>query len=353
MDFSVFSQKKILVTGHTGFKGSWLYSFLKLLGANVYGISLPPVSSGIFSTLGLEGEKNSHYIDILNKESLEETILRINPDVCFHLAAQSLVLNSYIDPMNSYQTNIVGTLNLFHALSKCSNIKAIITITTDKVYQENFNGFPHVESDPLGGGMDPYSTSKSAVEMIIKSWREVHRIGDRDVKIVAARSGNVIGGGDVSKNRLIPDLIYALKNNSICDIRNPDHIRPWQHVLDPVFGYLLIAEKTLRNVEISGEFNFGPTPNKKVTVRDVAEMTCLFWGGEGEKRVHYPELKTGVHETAELSLNSARAHNELGWNPLLDIEKSVKWTIDWEIKSNKLNSSEVTLMQIHDYLGLL
>jgi len=352
MDLSIFSQKKILITGHTGFKGSWLYSFLKVLGADIYGISLPPVTGGIFNTLSFENEENSYYIDILNKDSFEKTVQEINPDICFHLAAQPLVLDSFVDPMKTYLTNIVGTINLFDSLAKCSNNKAIITTTTDKVYQENISGLPYTESDALGGGKDPYSTSKSAVEMLIKSWREVCRINGGNIKIVSARSGNVIGGGDVSRNRLIPDLVYAFKNNAICNIRNPHHVRPWQHVLDPIFGYILIAEKALTSMKMSGEFNFGPTVNKKITVGDVADMACSFWANN-QKWVHSPELNGNFSETVELELNSSRANDELRWFPRLNLQESIKWTIDWEINSNKTNSSKITQTQIHDYLGLI
>jgi len=329
MNFSVFSQKKILITGHTGFKGSWLFCFLKTLGAEVHGISLPPVANGIFNSLGLQSEENNHYIDILNREAFNTAVLRINPDICFHLAAQPLVQNSFLYPMQTYFTNIVGTLNLFDSLSKC-----------------------HKESDPLGGGIDPYSTSKSAVEMIIKSWREVCKSNGSNVKVISVRSGNVLGGGDVSKNRLMPDLISAFKNNIICNIRNPNHIRPWQHVLDPIFGYILVAKNALVSPEISGEFNFGPPGSNKITVGEVADIACSLWGSN-QKWVHHSETKSMAVETTDLTVNSDRAHSELNWYPKLNLEESIKWTVDWEKTSNQYHSKEITQRQIQNYLGLL
>jgi CDP-glucose 4,6-dehydratase len=352
MDFSVFSQKKILITGHTGFKGSWLFCFLKTLGAEVHGISLPPVANGIFNSLGIQSEENNHYIDILNREAFNTAVLRINPDICFHLAAQPLVQNSFLYPMQTYFTNIVGTLNLFDSLSKCENNKVIVTTTTDKVYKENSFGIPHKESDPLGGGIDPYSTSKSAVEMIIKSWREVCKSNGSNVKVISVRSGNVLGGGDVSKNRLMPDLISAFKNNIICNIRNPNHIRPWQHVLDPIFGYILVAKNALVSPEISGEFNFGPPGSNKITVGEVADIACSLWGSN-QKWVHHSETKSMAVETTDLTVNSDRAHSELNWYPKLNLEESIKWTVDWEKTSNQYNSKEITQRQIQNYLGLL
>lgn len=342
----------MLITGHTGFKGSWLYYFLKTLGAEVHGVSLPPAANGIFRRLGLESEENNHYIDILNRDALNSVVLRINPDICFHLAAQPLVQNSFLEPMKTYFTNIVGTLNLFDSLAYCEDNKVIVTTTTDKVYQENAFGIPHDEFDPLGGGVDPYSTSKSAVEMIIKSWREVCKLNGSNVKVISVRSGNVIGGGDVSKNRLMPDLIAAFKNNLICKIRNPDHIRPWQHVLDPIFGYILVAKKALVSSDVSGEFNFGPPGSNKTTVGEVADIACSLWGSN-QKWVHHSEIKGMALETTELTLNSDRAHSELNWHPKLNLEESIKWTLDWEKTSNQSYPKEITQLQIHNYLGLL
>ena len=266
---STYSGKRIVVTGHNGFKGSWLVGLLNYLGADVDGISLPINSYSPFRDFHLKGPHRSHEIDIRDLASLSRLIGNLQPELVFHLAAQSLVLNSYVDPRETFETNVMGTANLLHSLSP-GTYRGIITTTTDKVYMNDESGTKFKESDVLWGH-DPYSLSKTGTELVVSAWRNLDM--ESKTKYVTVRAGNVIGAGDFSENRLLPDLLRGISQNHLVEIRNPESIRPWQYVLDPLVGYLLIGNKIFSGGRINNAYNFGPPDESFVSVLEFGAGT--------------------------------------------------------------------------------
>lgn len=326
-----WKDKKVLITGHTGFKGTWLIIWLNMMGAKIYGYSLPPLSSCLFTSISEKlREKISHYeSNILNFSSLKNCIEESQPDVIFHLAAQSLVIKSYQEPIKTWQTNVIGSLNILECAKSIKKECAIIIVTTDKVYENKEWSFGYRENDTLGGH-DPYSASKAATEMAVNSWRLCFSSKKRDNKsnlyIATARSGNVIGGGDWAENRLIPDIIRALKIKEKFIIRNPYSTRPWQHVLEPLFGYLLLAENLLKSPNNYCEpFNFGPDLNSNRTVEEVVKNVLQHWHGEWEIKKKYEEF----HEANLLHLQSEKANKFLNWRTKWDFDRTIYETISW------------------------
>ena len=326
-----WKDKKVLITGHTGFKGTWLIIWLKMLGARVYGYSLSPLSPSLFESIsGNFIENISHYeSNILSVTSLKECIEESQPDVIFHLAAQSLVIKSYYEPINTWQTNVIGSLNILESAKLIKKECAIILITTDKVYENKEWSFGYRENDRLGGH-DPYSASKAGAEIAINSWRMCFSNKKNNHKsnlyIATARSGNVIGGGDWAENRLIPDIVRALKRKEKLIIRNPKATRPWQHVLEPLNGYLLLAEKLLKNPHKYCEpFNFGPDLNSNRNVGEVVNYVFQHWPGEME----ILEKDQNLHEANLLHIQSDKAKNILDWSTKWDFERTIYETISW------------------------
>ena len=272
-----WGKKKILITGHTGFKGTWLSLWLNKLSADVYGISLPPPKNekNLFNLVKLKKNINSYFIDIRKKKKLEKTIIKIKPEIIFHLAAQPLVKESYKNPFNTIDTNILGTVNLLEICRKHKFVKTIIVITTDKVYENREQKKPYDENSKLGG-FDPYSSSKACVELIVSSYRNSY-FKKKGVSIATARAGNVIGGGDWSANRIIPDAVNAWGKNKSLIIENPKSTRPWQHVLDSLYGYLLLAQKISKNHKLSGAYNFGPLNKKQYSVLDIINIGRIYF----------------------------------------------------------------------------
>ncbi|MDA0902621.1 MAG: CDP-glucose 4,6-dehydratase, partial [Proteobacteria bacterium] len=265
-----YKDKKVFVTGHTGFKGSWFSLLLKSLGSDVTGYALDPETTrdSLFRLAKIDGKIKSHIADIRNFNSLKEILEETKPDIIFHLAAQPLVRESYKYPIYNYETNVMGTVNLLEAAKDLKSLKALVNVTTDKCYENKEWQWPYRENDPLGG-YDPYSASKACSEIVTNSYRksffEVKNIG-----LASARAGNVIGGGDFSKDRIIPDIVESIKNNQNVTLRNPNAVRPWQHVLDVLYGYLLLGQKLYENPkEFSESFNFSPIENKEVNVEEV------------------------------------------------------------------------------------
>lgn len=322
-----FMGKKVLVTGHTGFKGGWLSKWLALIGANVYGISLPPSTDPNFFSLVLENEiHDSNFIDIRDINSLSSYILKIKPDYIFHLAAQPIVGKSYQNPIETITTNVIGTANILSAVQLLNTNCSVIIITSDKCYDNSEWIWGYRENDKLGGS-DIYSASKACAEIVSNSfYKSFFSQGDSPVKIVTARAGNVIGGGDWSAGRIVPDCIRAWSNNQPVTLRSPYSTRPWQHVLEPLYGYLLLASTLDSNAELSGEaFNFGPISGSEIKVLDFVELLSQAWGGS----VIIDESSKNFHEAHLLRLNCDKANSLIGWRPTLSLSEFVNMTNDW------------------------
>lgn len=326
---SKYKGVKVLITGHTGFKGSWLTLWLNQLGANVSGISLGPVSElNHFDLLDLEVE--NYFLDINNAKSLDEAFEKIKPDIVFHLAAQALVRYSYTNPVETYQTNVIGTLNVLEAARKHS-VKSVVCITTDKCYENKEWVWGYREIDPIGGH-DPYSSSKGCAELLISSYRNSffhldHYGKTHSTLIASARAGNVIGGGDWAQDRLIPDIVKPSVNNQKLQIRNLNSIRPWQHVLDPLYGYLLLGAKLLEgDKKFADSWNFGPEYESCVSVDSILKKAKLFWPGLNIESCHNDK---NPHEANILILDCSKAKRELNWFPVWNIESTVNETFKW------------------------
>ncbi len=320
-----FSGKNILLTGHTGFKGAWLSKLLLQLGAKVSGISLPAQSGDLYEELRLDSDLESFYIDITNESEYLQIVKKINPEIVINLAAKSLVKESYSNPLITWKTNLMGTANLLEALRYCSSCKVAILITTDKVYKESADIYSYREGDILGGH-DPYSASKAASELLIDSYRSSFFQKNIHPNIAAVRAGNVIGGGDWSINRLFPDLVRAWAAGKPAQIRNPYHSRPWQHVLDVLNGYLLLAVKLWGNNHFPRAFNIGPMYSSDMNVLQISNLAQKFWP---DAKITIISDESKQHENSQLFLDSSLAMRTLGYLPRWDLETSVARTIRW------------------------
>ena len=337
---------RYLVTGHTGFKGSWISLLLKSMGHTVSGISLNPDSVSLFNQAHLEDIFDFDFrTDIRDQEALKRNILEISPDVIIHLAAQPLVRFSYEHPVDTFETNVMGSLNLLEATRGLENLKATLMITTDKVYKNLGLQTGYCEDDTLGGD-DPYSASKAAADIAIQSW--VKSFGTSPIAI--ARAGNVIGGGDWATDRLVPDLVRAYSVGFLPIVRYPSAIRPWQHVLDCLHGYLLLVDAMVKS-GASGEWNFGPDHNLKHDVASVIETFGSYFGVPGEK--WELDRNQNPKESSFLLLDSQKARMQLGWRDLLDFESALEWTATWYKSHAEIGSRETTQSQIDRYLSLL
>ena len=343
-----WKNKKVLITGHTGFKGSWLSLYLKELGAEVHGISLRPKNKiNLFDQLGLDKLIESNFINIKNKKLISKKISEINPDILFHLAAQPLVIESYKKTLETFETNIQGTINVIEAIKKLKKCKISIIVTSDKVYKNKETLVPYKETDQLGGH-DPYSASKAAVEIITNSYRESFFNCDNRF-IATVRAGNVIGGGDWSKNRIIPDAVKSWNKSEILNLRNADSIRPWQHVLDPLTGYILLAQKTIENGNLSGSYNFGPNTNELVTVEKLIKLSSKYFNN-AKYRIK-KNKNTLLHETNLLNLDNSKSKKELGYHPIWDVNLSIKYTMNWykDFYENK-NALNLCMRDLNNFL---
>ena len=310
-----------LITGHTGFKGAWLSLILQQRGHLVSGISLEPEVGSLFEQAGIENFlQNDIRCDIRESVKLSSHFKQINPDVVIHLAAQALVRESYKNPRDTFEVNAIGTLNVLNASQQIIDLRAQLIITTDKVYKNIGKTSGYVETEALGG-QDPYSASKAMADIATQSWLSSFE----NPTTAIARAGNVIGGGDVCADRLIPDLINSYSTGLTPKLRAPNSVRPWQHVLDCLNGYLTLVDALIDN-RTDGAWNFGPDENQSKTVADVAEIAGGVWGVE---KSWENDLGNHPHEASLLMLNSKKARTELGWSDKLSFEESVKWTIDW------------------------
>ena len=337
----VYNNKTILVTGHTGFKGSWLALWLSLMGAKVVGYSLEPDTNPNHFGL-LDIECTSIIGDIRDNGHLYRVFKKYNPDIIFHLAAQSIVRRSYNSPIDTYETNLLGTLNIYEAARACNNVKAIVSVTTDKVYKNREADYAYNEDDTLGGH-DVYSSSKACVELMTDSYKKsfLHNTEKNALLVATARAGNVIGGGDWAEDRLIPDIVKAVHEGWETLVRNPNSIRPWQHVLEPLSGYLLLGQKLLEQKrEYADSWNFGPNPDEeKINVENIVKFFQSSWS-----KVNYKiekEENGGLHEAKKLQLNSQKARKQLKWHPVWDNNHKLQKTIDWYknfYENNRINS---------------
>ena len=317
--------RRVLVTGHTGFKGGWLTLWLARLGAHVTGISLPPATTpNLFTLARIDTCCASHYCDIRDAQALAEHVRMARPELVFHLAAQPLVRASYRDPLGTLSSNVMGTAHLLDALRNLDSVRVALMVTTDKVYRNNEWVYPYREDDALGGH-DPYSASKAASEIVIDSYRDAF-LREQGVAIASARAGNVIGGGDWSEDRLIPDAVRAWQHGRLLEIRRPQSIRPWQHVLEPLAGYLRLAERLWHRPELAGAYNFGPHTHEAATVREVVELARAAYGRGG---VHYGDGQEGPHEAGWLALETAKARTVLDQVPRWSLTETVSCTMEW------------------------
>jgi CDP-glucose 4,6-dehydratase len=325
VDANFWRGKRVLLTGHTGFKGSWLALWLHRLGADVTGIALAPgTTPSLFELAQVADGITSHLCDIRDAQALAGIVRNACPELVFHLAAQPLVRASYRLPLDTYATNVMGTAHVLDALRGLSSTKVAVMVTTDKVYRNNEWLYPYRETDALGGH-DPYSASKAASELVIASYRDAY-LAEQGVAVATARAGNVIGGGDWSEDRLIPDAVRAWVAAMPLEIRRPQSIRPWQHVLDPLAGYLALAQALWQQPELAGAYNFGPLTHEAATVREVIEQARAAFG-VGE--VIYGAGDSGPHEAGWLALETAKAREALGIAPRWTLKESVRRTMVW------------------------
>jgi len=351
-----WQNKRVFITGHTGFKGSWLCLWLHLLGTRVYGYALqPPTEPSLFNLCALDKIINSTIADVRNRKSLHESMLSAQPEIVIHMAAQPLVRDSYKIPVETYEINVMGTVNLFEAVRACKTVKAVINVTTDKCYENKEWEWGYRENEPLGG-YDPYSNSKACSELVTAAYRNsyfnqkeytTHRVG-----IATARAGNVIGGGDWATDRLIPDCVQAILKGEPVLIRNPSAIRPWQHVLEPLSGYLMLAQKLMQDgPQYSGAWNFGPGDEDARSVEWLVRQLCSQWGDTASFVV---DTREHPHEAHFLKLDCSKAKTELGWKPRWSLDKAIESIVAWTKDYQKSREGKNTcLRQIEEYSALM
>lgn len=340
--------KKVLITGHTGFKGSWLALWLQSLGADVTGYALkPPIEQNLFDLAKIKNGMNSIHGDVRDIEHLKKVIFASKPEIVFHLAAQALVRKSYRNPLETFETNIMGTVNLFETLRLEGTAKVVINVTSDKCYKNQEWVWGYREIDVLGGN-DPYSSSKACSELITNAYRKSF-FEDIGLYCSSVRAGNVIGGGDWAEDRLVPDIISSIIKKIPPIIRNPNSIRPWQHVLEPLNGYMILAEKMWYEGEkYSDAWNFGPEQDNAITVEELVDKISSRWG----TTIHWVKNDDieQPYESNLLKLDSSKSQMKLGWKPLLTIDETILWTIEWFQENLKnINANTITLSQIHKY----
>ena len=346
--------KNVFITGHTGFKGSWLAMVLKHFGARVSGYALdPPTKPSLFGLAEAEEGMRSFISDIRDYESLQTSLRSAEPEIIFHLAAQPIVLESYKDPLGTFSTNIMGTANLLQAARFIPSVRAIVIITTDKCYENKEWIWPYREADRLGG-YDPYSSSKACTELIASSMRNSFfnpaRYDEHGVLLATVRAGNVIGGGDWAKDRLVPDIIRAFIKNENVTLRNPTAVRPWQHVFEPLSGYMLVAEKLYAgDVKTAGAWNFGPDDKDAKPVEWIVKTMCDLWGSESSYNI---EKQENAHEAHYLRLDWSKARTYLDWSPEWNLETALKRTIDWYlVYKNCGDIKDICRRQIEEFFN--
>lgn len=341
--------KRVLVLGHTGFKGSWLSLWLRELGASVLGLSLGiPTNPSLFALAGIEGSVPTRYGDIRDLRAVSEAMAACAPEIVFHLAAQPLVRLSYRQPVETYATNVMGTVHILEAIRSVQSVRSVIVVTSDKCYENRERPEPYREDAPMGG-FDPYSSSKGCAELVTSAYRRSF-LADRKIGIASVRAGNVIGGGDWAEDRLLPDCIRALGAGKKIDIRNPRAVRPWQHVLEPLCGYLILAERLYADIGHFAEaWNFGPDESDAREVSWIVSRVVGLWGAGAWESVS----KDALHEAHYLKVDSAKAHAVLGWKPRLDLTQCIDWTVEWYRRQRDgEGAASLTNEQILRYVAL-
>lgn len=351
IDHAFWKGRRVFLTGHTGFKGAWTVLLLRSLGAKVSGFALAPDSQkGLFKVASVADDVNHEIGDVRNFETLQAAITEARPNIVLHMAAQALVRYSYERPIETYATNVLGTVHVLDAVHRASTVEAVVVITSDKCY-ENL-GTPHAfrESDAIGGH-DPYSSSKGCAELVTAAYRYSFFSAPKSAAVASARAGNVIGGGDWARDRLVPDMIRAFAANEIVQIRHPAAIRPWQHVLDPIFGYLMLAQHLVINGNDFAEaWNFGPDAESEVPVSDLVKQLALHWGPHA--RWQLDEGKH-PHEAAYLKLDCSKARTRLGWRPLIPFDLALRMTCDWYLAQVEgKNMRDLSMRQIASVMQL-
>lgn len=349
---NIYQNRKVLITGHTGFKGSWLCLLLHKLGADVYGYALePPTNPSLFEEAKIEELITSYIGDIRDYDNLLKVMTEVQPEIVIHMAAQPLVRESYKIPVETYSINVMGTVHLLEACRHTNSVKAIVNVTTDKCYENKEWHWGYRESEPMGG-YDPYSNSKGCSELVTSAYRNSYfnpqKYQEHEVAIASARAGNVIGGGDWADDRLIPDFIRAISKGEELKIRSPYAIRPWQHVLEPLSGYLALAAKLFtEGAKYAEGWNFGPDDRDAKNVEWITNTICQLWG-DGAKYSVDPDPQP--HEANYLKLDCSKAKAELDWVPKWNIETTLRSIVDWNkaFMSGK-NIREITLQQINQY----
>ncbi|MGD8456886.1 MAG: CDP-glucose 4,6-dehydratase [Anaerolineales bacterium] len=348
-----WENKKVFITGHTGFKGAWLSLWLNKLGAQITGYALePPTTPSLFGLSNLSDDIHSITADVREYETLQKALEENSPEIVFHLAAQALVRRSYAVPIETYETNVMGTVHLLEAVRQVESVKAVVMVTSDKCYENMGWGRGYRETDRLGG-YDPYSNSKACSELVVSAYRNSFfhpdNYASHGVAIASVRAGNIVGGGDWAEDRLIPDCIKAILDGQKIVVRNPTAVRPWQHVLDPLNGYMMLAQGLYENgIAFSGAWNFGPENEDALPVETIVKRICKQWGGEAAY-----EIRTNpdaVHEAEVLILDCAKAKNDLKWAPVWRIDTALKSVVDWYQGFQKqTNVKDLCLRQIGQF----
>jgi CDP-glucose 4,6-dehydratase len=346
-DTSFWRGRRVLITGHTGFKGSWMSLWLQALGAEVHGVALaPPTNPSLFLDARVASGMESHSGDIRNFEFVRSVTRAISPEIVIHMAAQPLVRQSYIAPVETYATNVMGTVHLLEAARQVSSVRTIVNVTTDKCYENREWVWGYREDEPMGG-YDPYSSSKGCSELITGAYRKSF-LQDRGISLASARAGNVIGGGDWAAERLVPDILRAFEHDEPVLIRNPKSIRPWQHVLEPLSGYLQLAQ-ALHNggPEFDGAWNFGPADDDAKSVLWIVEYMASLWGGSSRWLI---DDSVHPHEAHNLKLDTSKARANLGWLPRWDLATALEKVVSWQrARSRGECVREVCMEQIKEY----
>ena len=344
--------RRVFLTGHTGFKGSWLSLWLQSLGAEVTGFALQnPTNPSLFELADIDKGITSIIGDVQNINLLTTALISSKPEIVIHMAAQSLVRESYSNPIETYLTNVMGTVNLLEAVRKCESVRAVLNVTTDKCYENREWLWGYRENESLGGH-DPYSSSKACSELVTSAYRNsyfnTNNYMEHGVAVASARAGNVIGGGDWARHRLIPDVLNGFMDGQTVYIRHPNAIRPWQHVLEPLCGYLLLAEHLYKfGASYAEAWNFGPVDEDAKSVSWVVDRLCALWGPGVNWRY---EIDESLHEAHHLKLDTSKARSKLGWLPKLSLEETLKLTVEWaKWYGQGFDVREKTLMQIKKY----
>ncbi len=343
-----FKSKKVLITGSTGFKGSWLSYLLSSYGANVYGYALKPLPVSNFNILNIEKQIEQVYGDIRDKEKLKKFFDKIKPEIVFHLAAQAIVRESYVNPVHTFETNIIGSTNILDCVLHSNTVRSLVYITSDKCYENKEWIWGYRENDELGG-KDPYSSSKACAELVFNSYLQSFPFSNENKGIASARAGNVIGGGDFSADRLVPDCIRAVENKKSMIIRNPNSTRPWQHVLEPISGYMMLSKNLFDNVGFSGSWNFGPISSEVGSVEKLANGILKHFDSN---EIEFDNSNNNQYESNLLQLNCDKANSLLDWHPKWDLNQTINHTAMWyKHYLDKNDMSKITSNQIDEYFG--